>query len=58
MRQDLATPHRRQLICIAYEHETGVLGKGFQQGTKETEIDHRGLVDHQCVDIEGSTAIA
>ncbi|MNV50587.1 hypothetical protein D3C71_1426050 [compost metagenome] len=41
--------HRRQLVRVAQQHQTGAVGDGFDQLGHQRQVDHRGFVHHHHV---------
>ena len=51
-------PDRWQLIDVAHQQQRGVRRHGAQQRGHQRHVDHRGLVDHDQVAVEGLALVA
>ena len=55
--QNLPRPHRGQLVDIAHNQQRGSVGDRRHQRTHQYDVDHRRLVDHQQIAIEGAVTV-
>ncbi len=53
-----AGPHGGELIDVADEHEPRRVREGAEEGVRELEIEHRGLVDDERACVDRAPAIA
>jgi hypothetical protein len=51
-REHLAGPDRGELVGVADEDQPGLVGQRRDRGGHEREVDHRGLVDDEDVEVE------
>ena len=54
---DRSTPHRRQLSWIPHQQQPAPTGQRLQQSLGQGQIQHRHLVDHQQIQLQGTLAM-
>ena len=53
VRQHIARSHRRQLVSITYQNQPRARFEGIAKRLCQHQVKHRGLVNYDCVIIEG-----
>ena len=54
---DRSTSHRRQLGWITHQQQPTTAGQRLQQSLGQGQIQHRHLVDHQQIQLQGTLAV-
>ena len=55
--KELARPDGGQLVGISHEQHRGGAGHGLQQVVAQHDVQHRGLVDHHGIGLQGPLAV-